>query len=257
MTENGVPHYKQWTNCYTLLGDDYSLLSFDLGLHRLLPREDQNNVLQVLVRIKSPDENGLPEKEEAELLDKMGQAIFAEFDRLFEISYVGFLASDKVCGFYFCVDTVFDQDNHVDRAMESFPDYEYQVNILEDDQWKVYTECFFPGFQRSELIQHSMVVTRLEEDHDPLAVPRKVEHWCYFRKPEDRAAFMEKIREENFHIEDTSEDLEQEHWPYGVRFSRPDKVDRETVFQFTMYLWDLAYQFYGNYDGWETFIIKQ
>lgn len=70
MQNNQEPHYPQWVCYHALLGDDYSYFSFDLGLIRMLPLADLDDLLQIAVEIKSPDEYGLPSDDEIETLDR-------------------------------------------------------------------------------------------------------------------------------------------------------------------------------------------
>jgi hypothetical protein len=44
--------------------------------------------------------------------------------------------------------------------------------------------------------------------------------------------------------------------PYQLRLSRKDKVDPESVDSYVLDLWQKAKDADGEYDGWETFIVK-
>lgn len=257
MSNNREPYYPQWVQYHALLEEDYSHLSFDLGLMRLLPVPDKENVLQILLKIKAPNKDGLPSEEETETLERMGKELEKAYSAAFDVIPIGYVIAAGVCGFYFFVGSIIDYEKIAETALADFPEYSPGVNMFENDGGAVCTEMFFPCFEQFELVQHSMVITRLEEDNDPLVVPREVDHWCYFRSAEDRAAFLEIVKNEGFQVENLSEDVEQETWPYGVQMRRVDKVDRETVFEFTMNLWNLAYKHYGNYDGWETYFVKE
>ena len=255
MPEN-KKYYRQWATCYAMLGDDFSYVSIDLGYLRLLPIPEKGNTLRVLVSLTAPKEDGLPGTNEKIVLDKIGQALNESINAVIDASYVGFIASDKQCGFYFCIGSIFMQEQAIYETMLHFPEYQYETYVIEDDNWDVYTGCLFPSYQHYELVQHSSVITQLEEGGDPLTKPRSVDHWFYFRNESDRENFIESVCREGFHIEEYYEDHPGE-WPFGVQISRVDLVDRQNLFKYAPHLWNLAYEHYGNYDGWETSVEKE
>ncbi len=257
MTETPKTYYPQWTICYAMLGEDFSYISLDLGYLRLLPISDKGNTVRITVALTAPQEDGSPSDDEATVLEKLGHALNEAVDTMIDTCYIGFIASAKLCGFYFCTRPSSIPKQIIDETMREFPEYQCALDVIEEDNWQIFTECLYPAFQKHELIQHSSVVTQLEKGGDPLTKPRLVDHWCYFRTESDRACFAEEIGKEGFHIEDYSETHQFDEWPFGVRFSRVDLVDRQNLFKYTTRIWNLAYQYYGKYDGWETSVEKE
>ncbi len=252
MTESPKMYYPQWTICYAMLGEDFSYIALDLGYLRLLPIADKGNTMRIMVALTAPQEDGGPGDDEKTVLEEIGHALNEAVNMEIDTCYVGFIASAQLCGFYFCTGATSIPKRIVDEALRKFPGYRCTIDVLKEDNWQIFTECLYPAFQKYELIQHSSVVTQLEKGGDPLTKPRPVDHWCYFRNESDRVRFVEEIRKEGFHIEDYSEAHQFDEWPFGVRFSRVDLVDRQNLFKYTTRIWNLAYEHLGNYDGWET-----
>jgi regulator of RNase E activity RraB len=96
-----------------------------------------------------------------------------------------------------------------------------------------------------------------EKEGDPLTAPRPVRHWVYFTSPENRAEFVSRAMSKGFQITDEheSDDPEAER-PYGVTLERIDRVDRDSINEVTLDLFDLAQELGGEYDGWETTVEK-
>lgn len=254
MTSNQNPsiYYAQWTDCYTVFdGKDMAYLFFDLGLYRMIPIVGKDDTLQILVNYISPKDDGLPEKMDINNFNSMGQKLYDILSKEFEISYIGYLASNGVCGFYFCAKASNNQKSFIDEVMISFSEYEYAVYLIENDCWNAYTGCFFPAYQTSELIQNGMVVARFEKDGDTLVTPRPVYHGFRFRTQSDRESFIAVVREEGFHVDSISENtLENKDAPFRLELSRTDTIDRKSVNECTSYLWKIAYQHFGICEGW-------
>ena len=257
MKEN--PNYhQQWATCYATVGDHFSHVLIDLGYLRLLPMPDKRNTLMVAVLCNTSDEDGLPNDEEIAVLTRIGEVLDDSLNTSIDAAYVGFIASDKQCRFCFCTESASTHEQIISEALKQFPEYRHESHVLEDDNWDIYTECLFDVHQHYECIQHSTVVTRFEEDGDSLTTPRPVDHWFYFRKESDRARFIERVGKEGFQIQNCdSDDGQDGEFPFVVNVSRMDSVDLQSVFKYTSFLWNIAYEHYGIYDGWGAMAVKE
>ncbi|MFV0145535.1 ribonuclease E inhibitor RraB [Empedobacter falsenii] len=81
--------------------------------------------------------------------------------------------------------------------------------------------------------------------------PREVFHWIYFKNDENRQKFIEIVKKENFEIIQTQYNNEND-FPYVLQIKRVDKVGYSDIDEYTLYLWNLAKENNGEYDGWET-----
>ena len=145
MTENQKIYYQEWAKCFTMLGEDFSYVSIDLGYLRLLPIPKQENTLRVLVSLTNPQDGGLPAADERIVLDQVGQALNESINAVTDSSYVGIIASNKQCRFYFCIGGTPIQVQTINETMQQFPEYQPEVFIIEDDNWDIYTGCLFPA----------------------------------------------------------------------------------------------------------------
>ena len=261
MNQNPSIYYEQWTDCYTIFDNkDMAYLFFDLGFQRMLPIADKPNTLQVLVNYKSLNDNGLPDSKEIDIFKSIGLALSEVLHKELNASYIGYLASNDFCGFYFCVNVSSTQKQFIDEVMVVFSEYKYTVHLIENDRWGAYTGCFFPAYQLSEEIQNGIVVTQLENGGDTLDTPRPVFHGFRFRKQSDRANFITTVQVEGFHVEhdiEVEENLENQEYPFRLEISLMDTVDRKTLSDYTSFLWKIAYRNYGLYDGWDTHEISE
>jgi regulator of RNase E activity RraB len=106
-------------------------------------------------------------------------------------------------------------------------------------------------------ILNRRVIDVLQRDGDDLRSSRTVRHWIYFQASFDRFRFAELARGQGFDV--TESDLPDD----GVRdrrfcclVSRLDFVDDASINETVLLLFDNARACDGEYDGWETQVIK-
>jgi hypothetical protein len=98
------------------------------------------------------------------------------------------------------------------------------------------------------------VIDNLEKNGDTLAKARPVDHWIYFKTEQDKRQFRDRIKNDGFAIISDDHDSSLGDNPYRLHISRVDKVDQDSVDEYVIYLWQLASECNGDYDGWETSI---
>lgn len=135
-----------------------------------------------------------------------------------------------------------------------FSNYKPYINIKEDKKWEYYLSFLYPNEQTLNYMGDVKVVESLSKAGDKLEKPRQVDHYIYFKEKKDRDEFVEFIVKEKYKIEDKS--FNKANKQYSALISRVDKVDISSINEITEYLRKIAIRFKGDYDGWETFVIK-
>lgn len=150
----------------------------------------------------------------------------------------------------YCSDTDILKDS-VSSVMSEFADYQFEIDFIEDKDWKVYSELY-PSERQFQSMGNRQVILQLLEKGDDLSEPREVEHTIFFKTKADRKRFLNKIQKKGFSVNDKfTEDSIKGH-PFGLLISRVDKVDFKSVDEYVLELWKLAKQCKGFYDGWAT-----
>jgi regulator of RNase E activity RraB len=99
------------------------------------------------------------------------------------------------------------------------------------------------------------VVARLEKHGDKFEVVREVSHWIYFESSKDRQRFIKIITEMGYRVLGKS-DSSKPPRSLGVTVASDIAADQKTIDRVVLELFDLAIECGGEYDGWETSIIK-
>jgi uncharacterized protein (TIGR01619 family) len=249
-------HQEKWEFYFSNVNDKLGSLFVDLGLHKVAPMADKPNVVWVSIKMNNPREDGLSSQEESELLRNIEDALVDKITFKHNSIYVGRLTSagDRDLYFYFGDTTLYDKT--ISEVMRTYPKYQFDFGTKEDKEWSGYFDFLYPTPQQFQSIQNRRVIEQLEKGGDKLIKAREVDHWIYFKIEKDRETFIQKISNDGFSIVDKDYHKKLDETPYSLHIKRVDKVDQNSVDEYVIYLWKLANETNGDYDGWETSIEK-
>jgi len=157
--------------------------------------------------------------------------------------------------YYYVKDTNGISANLQKCYISTFPKYRPYINIKEDKTWEAYLGFLYPNEETLEYMGNQKIVLKLQEAGDKLEKPRKVDHWLYFAAEADRNCILAYIKANHFTIESKEIDKSLEK-SFKLQISRTDKVDLPTINQVTLDLRKDVLKCNGDYDGWETFVVK-
>jgi len=245
--------YKPDWDIYTCHIDDMpAIIGLDLDLRRFAPLAGKPYLLHIAVYMNSPRADGFPDGEEFRILGEIEDRLVVHLSDL-QAQFAGRIISGGVRDFYFY--TANDKTS-VNDVMIQFPDYQYEVEIKEDKTWEGYFDFLFPDTQEFQRMQNRKVLRMLKQHGDIEEKARHIDHWIFFPTEEIRDLYWQKIQPNGFIVESWLAESESE-LPYGLKVSRTDRTDEETIDATVMPLWELARDMNARYDGWETVIVAQ
>jgi len=248
--------YKpNWDFYFTELDGSPASMYLDLALNRVAPIKEKNYLLTIVLTMNDPQENGFSSNEESEILfkieDKIVEAVAEPFDAIF----TGRETCDGARIFYFYSGNNKDIKKTVKDVMKGFSDYEYELYFEEDSKWKQYFKHLYPTKYEMHTIMNRRVVENLKSKGDVLTEPREVDHYIYFKKEKLKNEFLEEAKKLEYKVTSERTDEKDKNYPLSVRLTKIDPVTYHDVLDYTSVLYDLAEQYEGNYDGWETKLI--
>lgn len=249
-------HQEEWEFYFSKVNDKIGSFFVDLGLHKAAPMTNRPNVVWVSIKMNHPREDGLSSQEESGILGDIEDSLVDKIKSKHNAIYAGRLTSagDRDLYFYFGDTTLYDKT--ISEVMVAFPKYQFDFGAKEDKEWSGYFDFLYPLPEQFQSIQNRRVIEQLEKAGDKLTKEREVFHWIYFKSDGDREKFLKTIKNDNFTIVDKTTDKSWGEFPYRLQIKRVDKVDQDSVDEYVIYLWRLAQEIGGNYDGWETSIEK-
>ncbi|WP_062542553.1 DUF695 domain-containing protein [Rufibacter tibetensis] len=193
-----------------------------------------------------------------------------EFDKLYDISdnveqIIKSTTLSRMAGTftYNCerLDYIYVQDtlNLREKLTElyasKFKSYKPYINIRLDQAWEAYTSFLYPNPIIQEYMSNEKVLNQLRLAGDALDKPRPIDHWLYFNNNKERALFIKYALEEKFKIVNKAT-IEDSKLPYQLHISRTDSADSQSINNITIQLKNKALELNGNYDGWESVVLK-
>lgn len=227
----------------------------NMSLKEVAPVKQMAYLLSTGVTLIKCSTDGLPVKEEFDMLYKISDSIKHIVDSKTKNKFVGtFSYQCERNDYYYLSDTIGIRKLLETAYKKTFPKYKYTINIKTDEQWEVYLAFLYPNDETFEYMSNQKVVLKLTEQGDDLAKPRQVDHWLYFKTVTDRDKFIAYALKEKFKVEDKqfNKDLQLN---YKLRISRIDNVDLGSISKTTIELRKKAKELNGVYDGWETFVV--
>lgn len=141
------------------------------------------------------------------------------------------------------------------KACQDIAAVPYEYGSKPDPQWAIYTDFIYPKPAERRWMSDRSVVDVLAEHGDQHDMPRRIDHWLYFESKADRDAAVSACKAEGFSVETRSDDNDG-HLSFGLQIYREDPSRLEHIYSVTSMLNDMAASHNGEYDGWETFIVR-
>ena len=147
-------------------------------------------------------------------------------------------------------------DGLASKAIEPFG-YEFETLAQDDAGWTFYFDVLYPTAPDWQRIMNRHVLENLTREGDDLSKPRRIFHWLYFSNETDRGHCAETARQRGFGIRLTAEiDKPNKSFPLALQLYRIDSVAPSAIDALTLELFSLAQANSGEYDGWETQVVK-
>jgi hypothetical protein len=221
------------------------------------PRKDLPFLVITGVTYAACRKDGLPENAEFHHLNEISDQVGHLVASLTPSEMVGtFTYQCDRLDYIYVHDTLHLRNKLKELYTGKYPSYKYYINIRQDQDWEGYLKFLYPNEEVLEAMMNEKILHPFKLAGDPLHKPRPVEHWLFFQNSKDRDQFMKYAAGEKFRLEG-KDYLKDAELPYQLHISRTDPVDPATINRLTLALRRKAREFRGNYDGWETMVLKE
>jgi uncharacterized protein (TIGR01619 family) len=200
--------------------------------------------------------DGLPEKEAFSQLYKVSDAVKLCMDSFIENIFAGtFTYQCERLDYYYIKDTAGIRQRLDKLYIDSFAGSKFYTNIKVDKIWQAYLDFLYPNALSLEFMLNEKLLMKLQEAGDQPDKERPVDHLLYFTTEADQQCFIPYILKQRFKIL-AKEKTDDSKRSYKLLISRTDKVDLATISAITIDLKRVAMKCNGEYDGWETAVVK-
>jgi Family of unknown function (DUF695)/Regulator of ribonuclease activity B len=228
----------------------------NMALNKTAPQKNFPYVLITGVKFKDCTADGMPTKKEFDSLYVISDTAKAVITRsTLQIPAGTFTYQCERKDYYYVNDTTDLRALLLQAYQTRFPDYEPYVSIKADKAWDAYLKFLYPNEETQEYMKNEKVVTQLLNAGDKLEQERPISHWIYFSTEADRKRFSAYAISKGFKIMVKSK-VDRPAGPLQLQIARVDKVQVANITRITLELTRQAKKCLGDYDGWESAVIK-
>lgn len=240
-----------WNTYLTFIDSKPASFLLDLDPWKNGANEMLVHLYRLRVTLNEPNEDGLTSDQEAAVLYDIEDSIHDSLDS--QYMFVGRITTQGRRDFFYYTDSL-DGSILESLAVKFLANYKFSIDRIEEQKPRAfYHEFLYPGKSDWHRMTNRQLVNNLYELGDNLEKSRTVKHWIYFSSAELRDLFKKKVQNNGFHIEEqgTSDNK------YSLIISRNDSVQLQSISDVTDYLVSAAQECHGDYDGWETEVIRE
>ena len=247
---------ERWDVYLAQYEDGPGSTTLNMNLINRAPVKEFPFIVVTGVTYKNGDKDGFPLKEEFNNLYRISDSILQVISTITKREIAGtFTHKSQRMDYVYVRDTVELRKKLTEVYERYFNDYKYSIRIREDKNWDAYLKFLYPNEETMEYMSNEKVVMNLVNSGDNLTKPRQVDHWIYFANAGERNLYKTFAETQGYKTE--GESLKKETTlPYELHISRIDYVKLDAICKITIELRRKAKELHGEYDGWETFVVK-
>jgi len=231
--------------------------TLNMDLIKTAPVKNLPFALITGVNYKKCKEDGFPIKEEFENLYKISDDANEAISSITKSELVGtFTSQCERLDYIYVSDTLNIRSKLIRLYKEKYASYKYHLTIEPDKEWKTYLTFLYPNEEIQEYMSNQKVVMQLMTAGDNLTKPRPIEHWLYFKNKTGRDAFIKFAETKGLKTVGTDY-VKDSEFAYQLHLSQTSSVDLGVLSSLTLQMRKKAKELYGEYDGWESVVVKE
>ncbi|MEM6723089.1 MAG: DUF695 domain-containing protein [Bacteroidota bacterium] len=217
------------------------------------PILSQPYIFLVDLKTEQCDEYGFPKK-------RALQAMY-DAERELETSLEGINCTEVGSFTYQCVRTsyIYLADTNdiaiIKERYQAKSDHPADFRFKEDSKWEYYLDFLYPSPEIQNYSSNKRIIEAISDAGDDLTQTRRVDHWAYFKDNATRSVFENYLEQQGFSIDKKWKEKKSD-MPFAIRFYHSAIPNLD---DFTSATWNLrkkAKELKGDYDGWESFVVK-
>lgn len=229
---------------------DYSLVLVNMDLIPVAPIAGYKFMGFLGVNFLNP-KNGFYHEDELKALDAIeGQIMLISGH---DAIYAGRKTGGGTRDYYFYAKDQKIVEKILNELMKHYPEYKFIVGSELDEEWKAYTDFLYPNEMGLNEIANRPVHENLMKNGNISSETRICDHFILFNNKAAVTGFIERAKALGFHTSFKTTGILRKK--YDVNLQREDAPTN--IDSVTLQLKRLAAEFGGEYDGWETFIVRE
>jgi hypothetical protein len=243
-----------WEIFMCQMGDHPASIAVDVGISESI-RELPTTCASVRLTYKTPNEHGLPTREEYAAVSALEDALLAFLDESPGDAFVGRVTTQGKRTFISYSRRGESEWDTMVRRLAADHGYALECVLEEDPEYKNYWNDLYPTADDWRVIYDERVIENARKHGDDGSRPRNIDHWVYFPSESAAQPFIEWAMSDRFTFE-ARYSGPGDDGRYCARLSHVGALTNRDVSSHTLALMRKAGEFGGDYDGWETPVLK-
>jgi uncharacterized protein (TIGR01619 family) len=221
------------------------------------PVKGYNTLLIVNIPYDTEREDLFPSQSAFNNLNLIEDSLASYLSNEYKAIFSGTFTHNKIFTLYFYLkDTTNVVENIKEIAFNTYNNNDLTARTEEDITWSVYKDILYPTEEILEYMTTMSIIDKMFEMGDQIVVERNVDHWLYFENEKDLLKCKEELESIGFFCINLVNNPET-NFDFGLKASHNSSVETDTIIKFNMQLRQIAIKHNGEYDGWETHIVKE
>jgi len=242
-----------WNSYLTRIDGQVASIAFDLGIASKPPKAEFPMRALLRIELVNPRSDGLPSPDEFAALDAIDDDLTPAATTGGNAISVGRMTSAGARRYFFYVRDTSIFDRAVNTAMRAHRAYRYEIRHKHEPNWEAYFDLLYPNPIEMQMMGNRDVCENLRKHGDTLQKARRIEHLVLFNDEASMNRFSMKVTSDGFEIVERGRNDDFDP-PYTLIFGRDDVP--AAIDDVAIPLFEMAQQFDGRYDGWETLVIR-
>jgi len=252
-----MKNQDNWDSYMAMYEKGPGSIVLDMDLIKTAPIKDLPVIVITGVEFINSTKDGLPQKDEFANLHKISDDITNAISELTTMMPAGsFTYQSQRLDYTYVNDSTGIRDKLTKLYQSKYSNYKFYINIKEDAGWDAYLNFLYPNEDTQEFMKNQKILSQLQANGDNLTKPRKIDYWLYFGSTNDRDGFKKIILDKGYKVESEDTLNDKSAKPFKLHISRIDTINIQSITRTTLDLKHQAKQMNGDYDGWETAVIK-
>lgn len=255
---NNIP--QSWNFYLTRIENQPASIRLNLALAKIAPLEQYPTHFLIEIKMNDVGESGMGTDTEYNRLCTIEDQINDITDDM-PCLLVGLIRCAGTFEMYFYAENEFAFET-LEAKLKAINGIEYDLKIRENDtEWDTYFDFLHPSPYEMHTIHNMHIINSLKEQGDNGQTPRDVNFWAYFETQTDAKNFSKEAQKEGFsevYCGVLEREEEEESLPeiFQVQLCKETSLEWGIANNFCFQLMQLAEKHNGNYDGWETIVLK-
>lgn len=235
------------------IGGHKAYISFNRSYAKIANEDDRTSLFRIRLGFKHPTVDGFPSGDEFREINQIEDRLTAAAAARGGVE-IGRVTVDRHREFLFYVGFDRGVANEVVASVGATTTYQLLLSVQSDAEKKAYWRYLYPTEDDWQVIGDMHVLDTLHKQGDIDTRTRRVSHWAYFSSPQEAQQFADWAKANLYR--DVSVAPTEDRTKFVVRFGHEGTTELSDIIHHTIAINRAVNALGGNYDGWETVVVR-